>query len=100
MKGTVFPIAVLKSEDLYFFLFLVEYLSSYHEKAINALYELAYELPAICLPHQDGGIPLSVIPNGTTSKLAGLFSSLSLLMLSVMQLSCEYQFQSHWFDPT
>ena len=32
---------------------LVAYLSSYHEKVINALYELAWELPAICLPHQD-----------------------------------------------
>ena len=47
----------------------VAYLSSYHEKAINALYELAYELAAICLLHQDGGIPLSAFPNGTTSKL-------------------------------
>ena len=33
-----------------YFLYLVAYLSSYHEKAINALYELAYELPAIYLP--------------------------------------------------
>ena len=40
-----------------FFFFLVAYLSSNHEKAINALYELALELPAICLPHQVGGIP-------------------------------------------
>ena len=60
------------------FFYLVAYLSSYHEKAINALYELAQELPAICLPHQDGGIPLSAFPNGTTSKLAGLFFILSL----------------------
>ena len=57
---------------------LVAYLSSYHEKAIKALYELAQELPAICLPHQDGVIPLSAFPNGTTSKHAGLFSTLSL----------------------
>ena len=74
------------------FIYLIAYLSSYHEKAINALYELAKELPAICLPHQDGGIPLSAFPNGTASKLAGLFSTLSLLMLSVKQGSCEYQF--------
>ena len=33
-----------------FLLFLLAYLSSYHEKAINALFELAQELPAICLP--------------------------------------------------
>ena len=26
--------------------------------------------------HQDGGIPLSALPNGTTSKFASLFSSL------------------------
>ena len=39
--------------------------------------ELAYEVPATCLTLQDGGIPLSVFFNGT-SKLAGLFSTLSL----------------------
>ena len=61
-----------------FFCIFVAYLSSHHEKAINALYELAQELPAICLPHQNGGIPLSAFPNGTTSKLAGFFSTLSL----------------------
>ena len=33
--------------------------------------------PTICLPHKDGGIPLSVLPKDT-SKLAGLFSTLSL----------------------
>ena len=59
------------------FLYLVAYLSSYHVKAINALYELAEELPAICQQHQDGGMPLSAFPNGT-SKLAGLFSTLSV----------------------
>ena len=58
-------------------LYLFAYLSSYHEKAINALYELAYELPTICLPHRDGGIPLSVFPNDT-SKLTVLFFTLSL----------------------
>ena len=40
------------------FLYLVAYLSSYHVKAINALYKLAEELPAICQQHQDGGMPL------------------------------------------
>ena len=58
------------------FLYLVAHLSSYHEKAINPPHELAEELPAICLPHQDGGTSLSAFPNGTTSKLAGLFSTL------------------------
>ena len=59
------------------FLYFVAYLSSYFEKAINVLYERVSELPAICQPHQDGGIPLSAFPKGT-SKLAGLFSTLSL----------------------
>ena len=34
--------------------------------------------PTTCLPHKDGGIPLSVLPKYTTSKLSGLFSTLSL----------------------
>ena len=33
---------------------------------------------AACLPNEDGGIPLSVLPKDTTSKLAGLFFTLSL----------------------
>ena len=32
--------------------------------------------PATCLPHKDGGIPLSALPKDTTSKLGGLFSTL------------------------
>ena len=31
-----------------------------------------------CLPHKDGGIPLSVFLKGTTSRLTGLFFTLSL----------------------
>ena len=58
--------------------FVLAYLSSYDKKAINALYELAKQLPSICLPHQDGGIPPSAFTNATTSKLAGLFSTLSI----------------------
>ena len=30
------------------------------------------------LKHKDGGVPLNVLPKDTTSKLAGLFSTLSL----------------------
>ena len=45
------------------------------------------------------GIPLSAFSNGTTSELAGLLRTVPL-MLNVKQGSCEYQFQSHWFDPT
>ena len=47
---------------------------------------------ATCLPHKDGGVPLSVLPKDTTSKFAGLFSTLSLFMLSAKQGSCEYHF--------
>ena len=46
---------------------------------------------ATCLPHKDGGVPLSALPKGT-SKLAGLFSTLSFFMLSAKQGSCEYHF--------
>ena len=34
--------------------------------------------PATCLPHKDGDNSLNVFPKDTTSKLAGLFSTLSL----------------------
>ena len=34
--------------------------------------------PSLVLPHKDGGIQLSGFPKNTTSKLAGLFSTLSL----------------------
>ena len=47
---------------------------------------------AICLPHKGRGIPLSALPKDTTSKLAGLFSTLSFFMLSAKQGSCEYHF--------
>ena len=47
--------------------YLVAYLSSYHEKAVNTLCELAFKLPSVCLPYQDGGIPPSVFHNDTTS---------------------------------
>ena len=33
---------------------------------------------ATCLPYKNGGVPLSTLPKDTTSKLAGLFSTLSL----------------------
>ena len=40
---------------------------------------------------------ISAFPNGTTSKLV---IHTVPLMLNVKQRSCEYQFYSHWFDPT
>ena len=49
---------------------------------------MRYTSSLICLPHQDGGISPSAFFDGTTSKLAGLFSALPLL-LSVKQGSCE-----------
>ena len=48
-----FLISTFSFSGCAFFLYLVAYLSSYHEKALNALYELAEELPATCLPHHD-----------------------------------------------
>ena len=63
----------------------VAYSSFYLEKATNALYELGWELSAICLPHQDGGIPLSAQVN-----LRVVLHPVPL-MLNVKQGSCEYQ---------
>ena len=54
--------------------------------------------PLVC--HSEMGKSLSVVPNGTTNKLAGLFFRLSPLMLSVMQGSYKYQLLSHWFNHT
>ena len=54
--------------------------------------------PLVC--HSEMGKSLSVVPNGTTNKLADLFFRLSPLMLSVMQGSYNYQLLSLWFNPT
>ena len=51
---------------------------------------LASSLSTICLPHQDGGILLNTLLNGTTTKLATLFSTLPC-NAGVEQGSCEYQ---------
>ena len=48
--------------------------------------------PTTCLPHKDGDISFSVLLKDTTNKLAGLFSTLSLFVLSAKQGSCEYDF--------
>ena len=55
--------------------------------------------PAICFPHKDGDIPLNVLPIDTTSKLAGLFSTLFLFALSTKQKSYDYHFLKS-FDMT
>ena len=44
------------------------------------LYDYYYSI--FCLPQQDKGISISAFPNGTTSKFAGLFSTLSLKWLA------------------
>ena len=67
---------------------ICSYLSSIHEKA-NCIAILWTGRPhllgschfwgvwAICLPHKDGGVPLSALPKDTTSELAGLFFTTS-----------------------
>ena len=54
--------------------------------------------PPVC--HFEMGKSLSVVTNGTTNELAGLFFTLLPLMLSVMQGSYKYQLLSHWFNRT
>ena len=48
--------------------------------------------PPTLLPHEDGGISLRVLPKDTASKLASLFSKLSLFVLSAKQKICGYNF--------
>ena len=47
-----------------------------------------------CLPHKDGGNPLSALPKDTTSKFAGLFTTLSVFYAERQAGSCEYHFLS------
>ena len=51
---------------------------------------------ATCWRRKDSGIPLRVLPKDTTSKLAGLFSTLSFFMLSTKQESFEYHFLKYF----
>ena len=48
--------------------------------------------PTICLPHNNGGNLLSVLPKGTTRKVVGLFSTTITIVLSAKQGSCKYYF--------
>ena len=56
--------------------------------------------PTTCLPHEDGGIPLSALPKDTTSKLAGLFPTLSLCAeRQAGKLRISF-FNVLWYDST
>ena len=57
------------------------------KKRLKCHNKVAQELPATCLPLQDGGIPLSAL------KTCQFFLHIVSLMLSVKQGSCEYYFQ-------
>ena len=62
---------------IYLFSYIVILLSRESDpSALRARLRVASHLSTV--PHQDGGIPQSAFPNGTISKLAGLFSTLSL----------------------
>ena len=56
---------------------------------------------ATCLPHKGGGVPLSALPKDTTSKLAGLFFTLSLLYAERQagKLWIPF-FKVFWYDST
>ena len=45
-----------------------------------------------CLPHKDGGVPLSALSKNTTSELAGLFSTTFPKCQAPTKGSCEYHF--------
>ena len=56
--------------------------------------------PTICLPHKDGDIPLSALPKDTTSELAGLFSTLSLMCWAPSREAVNTIFKVFWYDST
>ena len=43
---------------------------------------------ATCLQHKGGGVPLSALPKDTTSELAGLFSTTSLICRAPSERLC------------
>ena len=70
---------------------LVAYLSFHDKKVTKRCNEFTKELPAICLPHQDGGIPLSALPTAQQVNLPAHF--LHCPFNAERQVgSCEYQF--------
>ena len=56
--------------------------------------------PTICLPHKDGGVPLSALPKDTTRKLASLFSTLSLFAERQAGKLWIPFFKVFWYDST
>ena len=87
-------------EQIYIFIFLfICIFILLSRESDGEPYELTWELPAICLPHLNGGISFRVFPIGTTSELAGLLHTVPL-MLNDKQESCKYPLLSHWFDRT
>ena len=77
IKRDTFGVQVNFLQNIAVFLNLVKIILLLRENGQSAITS-TLELPATCRPHQDERIPLSALPNGTTSKLAGLFSTLSL----------------------
>ena len=64
----------INTMDLKFRLFIFLFIRIFillSRESDGAPYELALELPTICLPHLDGGIPFGAFLNGTTSEVAG-----------------------------
>ena len=57
-----------------------------------------------CLPpvfhNKMGEFPQVLFPTAPQVNLLACYIHTVPLMLSVKQGSCEYQFESHWFDPT
>ena len=65
-------------EYVFLYRYLVAYFILLSRKSDQCAVRARLGVANICLPHQDGVIPVYAFPNGTTSKLAGLFSTLSL----------------------
>ena len=88
----------LQSFSLLFYLYLLAYLSSYHEKATKrCTSSLRSCRPSVY--HTEMGNPVKCLFQQHSKRTCRLLHTVPL-MLNVKQGSCEYQFLSHWFDPT
>ena len=55
--------------------------------------------PATCLPHKDGGVPLSALPKTQQASFPAC-SPHYPYVLSISKGSCEHHFLKSWYDST
>ena len=55
---------------------------------------------ATCLPHKDGGIPLTALPKDTASESSGLFSTLFISDRAPSREAVKNIFKVFWYHST